>query len=65
MKDFFNMLHIDEPDAVFDAVIDEKGYLKLPEIIELEPEMILTNFVEKRRADALYNGPLRRAHKLS
>lgn len=46
MKDFFNMLHIDEPDAVFAAVIDEKGYLKLPETIELEPEMILTNFVE-------------------
>lgn len=46
MKDYFNMIHIDEPDAVFDAVIDEKGYLKLPEAIELEPEMILTNFVE-------------------
>ena len=46
MKDYFNMIHIDEPDAVFEAVIDGKGYLKLPEPIELEPEMILTNFVE-------------------
>ena len=28
MKDYFNMIHIDEPDAVFEAVIDDV-FLKL------------------------------------